>query len=52
MNKEIIAGIIFIIIWNIAMFVWSGIKNIRPDYSNSDYNTRDCQDFGEGKGCW
>lgn len=38
MNKQVIAGIIFMLIWVAVIVIWGGIKNIKPDYSNSPYN--------------
>jgi len=37
-NKEIIAGIIFFLIWIFGMIIWGNYKNIRADVSR-EYDT-------------
>jgi len=44
MNKQIIAGIIFLTIWIVVMLIWGGSKIGKPDYS-SNY-----QDYQDGSG--
>jgi hypothetical protein len=50
MDKQTIAGIILLIVWILLMLIFS--PKIFPDFSTDNYEEKQCQDFGEGKGCW
>lgn len=52
MNKQIIAGIIFIIIWVVVMLVWGGYKMIRPDLSSDYESTQGVEGDGNGHPLW
>jgi len=52
MKKETISAIIFLIVWIVLMVWWGSVKNIKPDLSSDYQDDSQCQDFGEGKGCW
>lgn len=50
MNKQVIVGVIFLLIWIMVMIVWGASKNFTPDYS-SDYQEVQ-QDGGSGHPLW
>lgn len=52
MNKQIIAGIVFLAIWITVMLAWGASKNFTPDYSPNYQRDDYYEGSGSGNPLW